>query len=201
MLGYVVEVVSGIPLDQYLQENIFTPLNMTDTYFYLSEEKANRLVDVWYANNTDPANFPEMNRDDYPIHGSKTYFSGGAGISSTAFDYLKFASAMLNLGEGNGNQVLKEETVKLMMSNRIDSLYIGEGEQFGYGGAVFTSDGSLGQKAGRYSWSGFWQTLFWVDPERKMVGIILTNTIYSTKAKQLFNRYEEIVNHAVSEKK
>lgn len=199
VLGYVVEVVSGMPLDQYLQENIFSPLNMMDTYFYLPVEKAERLVDVWFTKDFDPTGFPEINREDYPVQGFKTYFSGGGGLSSTATDYLKFASAILNHGEGNGNRILKEETIKLMMTNQIDSLYIGENTQFGYGGSVHTGDGVLGQKKGRFGWDGFWQTRFWVDPERNMVCIVLTNAIYATKWDQFFNRYEEIVNHAVIE--
>ena len=198
VLGYLVEILSGMPLDQYLQENIFTPLNMTDTYFYLPEGKKERLVDVWYTGNFDPAAVPASSQDDYPISGYQTYFSGGAGLSGTATDYLKFASALLNKGLGNGNRLLKEETVKLMMSNRIDSLYIGEAEQFGYGGSVFTGEGPIGQKPGRYSWAGFWQTNFWIDPDRNIVCIILTNVIYPIRWGPFFDRYEEIINHSLN---
>jgi CubicO group peptidase (beta-lactamase class C family) len=172
---------------------------MTDTYFYLPEAKKEELVDVWYTKDFDPSTVAKSFQDDYPISGHKTYFSGGGGLSSTSSDYLKFASALLNKGEGNENRVLNKQTVELMMSNRIDTLYIGEGEQFGYGGSVFTHEGRLGQKPGRYSWSGYWQTNFWVDPQRNMVCIILTNVIYPVWG-PFFDRYEEIINHAVIEK-
>lgn len=194
VLGRVVEVVSGQPLDEYFQEHIFDPLGMVDTYFYLPPEKYDRLVDVWYTAGT---NREAYRNDDYPVSGAKTYFAGGAGLSSTVLDYFKFANALL-IGGGNGEaRILKEETVALMASNQIDTLHLSEGEQFGYGFSVYTDDGPFGRKRGRYSWGGFWQTIFWVDPSRDIVALLFTNARETPKWNALFDGYERIVNQAV----
>jgi len=193
VLGRVVEVVSGQPLDEYIEEHILEPLGMVDTYFYLPPNKYDRLVDVWYVAGTNR----EAYKDDYPVSGAKTYFAGGAGLNSTALDYFKFANALL-MGGGNGDaRILKEETVAMMTSNQIDTLYLSDGEQFGYGFSVYTADGPFGRKKGRYSWGGFWQTIFWVDPSRDIVAILLTNARETPKWNELFDGYERIVNQAV----
>lgn len=195
VLGRVVEVVSGQPLDEYIKEHILSPLGMEDTYFYLPPEKHDRLVDVWYTPGT---NRELYNNDDYPVSGAGTYFAGGAGLSSTAMDYFKFADA-LRMGGGNEQaRILKEETVALMTSNQIDTLHLGEGEQFGYGFSVFTGDGPFGRKKGRYSWGGFWQTIFWVDPSRDIVAILFTNARETPKWNALFDGFERIVNQSVA---
>lgn len=200
VLAYIVELVSGMPLDTYFKENIFDPLGMEDTHFYLPAEKAERLVEVWYRGDFTPLTFPESFRDDYPISGRKMYFSGGGGLSSTATDYVKFASALLKKGSFGDTQILKPKTVKLMMTNQIDSLYVEEGMvQFGYGASLFTKDGPYGRKAGRYSWGGFWQTNFWIDPARDMVVVVMTNAFDTPRYGPFFDGIEEIINNAVRE--
>lgn len=196
VLGRIVEIVSGQSFEVYLQENIFSPLGMKDTYFYLPEEKYERLVDVWFTEGTNPDDYTVS---DYPKDGYKTYFSGGAGLVSTASDYFQYASAMLNKGMWNNTRILKEETANLMMSNQIDTLFSGEGEHFGYGGSVYTTDGSFGRKVGRFSWGGYWQTTYWVDPQRNMVTMLLTNARETPKWNELFDGFEQIVNNSVSE--
>lgn len=196
VLGRIVEIVSGKTLEDYLKENIFHPLNMIDTHFYLPDEKSERLVKVWYTENFEPESIPESFRDDYPVSGAKTYFSGGAGLVGTAMDYAKFATALLNKGVLNDTRILKEETVDMMFQNQIDTLSLGPGVKFGYGGEVNIEDGPYGRKPGRWSWSGYWQTLFWIDQERNLVGILLTNTIYPLRWSEIFNGYEDIVNKA-----
>ena len=196
VLGRIIEIVSGLPFDQYLQKNVFEPLGMVDTYFYLPENKYDRLVDVWFTPEANPDNYLSA---DYPIAGAMTYFSGGAGLVSTAMDYLQFASALLNNGKWNGNKVLQEETTKMMMSNQIDSLFQSEGVKYGYGGSVYETDGPYGRKAGRFSWGGYWQTNYWVDPQRDMITIIMTNARETPRWNELFDGYEQIVNNAVLE--
>lgn len=195
VLGRVVEVVGGLPLDVYFQKNIFEPLGMNDTHFFLPEEKASRLVQVWYRSGTVEES--TLGFADYPVTGAKTYFSGGAGLSSTVADYYRFASALLNGGEWQGQRILKPETVALMASNQIEELSLSPGEQFGYGFAVQTEDGRLGRKKGRYSWGGYWQTTFWVDPSRDLVAILFTNVLPSGIEGALFDRYELLINNAV----
>lgn len=195
VLGRVVEVVSGQPLDAYIEEHILSPLEMVDTYFYLPAEKYDRLVDVWY---TADAN-REVYHDDYAVSGAKMYFAGGAGLNSTAMDYFKFANALMMGGIQDNTRILKEETVASMTSNHVDTLHLSDGEQFGYGFSVYTADGSFGRKMGRYSWGGFWQTIFWVDPSRNIVALLMTNARETPKWNELFDGYERIVNQSVKE--
>ena len=198
VVGRLVEVVSGQPLDEYLAKNIFAPLGMKDTYFYLPEEKADRLVDVWYMSNLPFENPSEIYGDDYPVAGAQTYFAGGAGLCSTAMDYLRFATALLNGGEWDGVRILKEETLQRMTSNQIGELSLDHGK-FGYGLSVYTEDGDFGRRVGRFSWGGFWQTTFWVDPSRDLIGILMTNAQPTPVWNPLFDGFEEIVNGSVKE--
>ena len=197
VLGYIVERVSGLPLDDYMTQNIFEPLGMEDTGFYLPQEKADRLVEVWYTPDFNADQLNGGSPEDYPIAGAQTYFAGGAGLSSTSEDYLKFAGALLNGGSWDGAQILKPETVTLMMQNQIDTVSFGEGEKFGYGGLVHTADGRFGIKEGTFGWDGYWQTHFRVDPKQNMVRILLTNAQNVPKWNQMFDRFDEITNHAV----
>ncbi len=199
ILGRIVEVISGKSLDTYFMENIFTPLEMKDTYFYLPDSHKNRLVDLWITEDLDISVFPDWAREDFPINGAKTYFSGGGGLSSTAMDYLKFANSILNKGSSDKHKLLKKETVAMMMQNQIDTVTGPNGAKFGYGGSVYIKDSNNGIKAGRFGWGGFFQTIYWVDPERNIVAILLTNARNTPKWGELFNRFEEIVNNSVLE--
>lgn len=197
VVARIIEIASGMPLNEYLQKNIFTPLGMRDTYFYLPDDKANRLVEVLYRGDFTPTTFPEPFRDDYPIKGRKMYFSGGGGLSSTTSDYYKFASMLLNHGSFQNARVLKPETVRAMMTNQIGDVFVEEGlVKFGYGASVYVNDGLHGKRKGRYSWGGFWQTNFWIDPSRKMVVVIMTNAFDTPRFNQFFDGLEEIINNA-----
>ncbi len=109
VLGYFIEIVSGMPFDQFLKERIFDPLGMNDTYFYLPESKADRLVSVQEKNDGKWQNFGKNPIYDpgFPIKGAKAFFSGGAGLSSTAMDYAKFLQMYLNEGTYSGNRLIK----------------------------------------------------------------------------------------------
>ena len=198
VLGYVVEKVSGIPLNTYFEENIFKPLGMQDTGFYLSDEKADRLVDVWLTPNADE-NLPDVFAPDYAISGAKTYFAGGAGLVGTASDYLKFASAILNKGTLGESQILKSSTVDRMLANQIDTLRLGEGLGFGYGGEVRLTENADGINAGQWGWNGFWQTYFRIDPQNDMVLILLTNAYDNPKWTEVLGGYETIVIQAIED--
>jgi CubicO group peptidase (beta-lactamase class C family) len=114
-------------------------------------------------------------------------------------DYFKFANALMMGGIQDNTRILKEETVASMTSNHLDTLHLSDGEQFGYGFSVYTADGSFGRKMGRYSWGGFWQTIFWVDPSRNIVALLMTNARETPKWNELFDGYERIVNQSVKE--
>lgn len=177
ILGYLVEVVSGMSFDQFLKQRIFDPLGMKDTYFYLPEDKQARLVSV----STEDASHLAVKWDkqaltgldaDYPLS-KGTYYSGGAGLSSTIIDYATFLQMLLDGGEYNGKRLLAERTVDLMISNQIGNLDLGV-DKFGLGFQITTEAGQarLGVSEGSFAWGGFWGTTYWADPEEQLVCLL-----------------------------
>lgn len=142
VLGYFIEVVSGLPFDVFLRQRLFDPLGMKDTGFYLPREKAHRLVPVQQPANNTWIHFPVTFYDpDYPVKGAKTFFSGGAGLCSSAKDYASFLQMYLNGGELNGKRILSRTTIETMMRDQIGSLW-GEGNKhFGLAFGVLTEKG------------------------------------------------------------
>ncbi len=198
VLGYLVEVVSGKPLDQFLSEEIFDPLGMNDTYFYLPDDKAGRLVtlynvvdDVGLVAHEGSGTDIEVNDALYPIIGAKTYFSGGAGLSSTAHDYSLFLQMLLNDGEFDGARILGRKSVELMRTGRVD--WDGDDiPDFGLGFAVVSDLGRNGELAspGAYAWGGAFDTSYWIDPHEDLIGVYMsqarpTNSDLSARFKTL----------------
>ena len=171
VLGYLVEVLSGESLDSYFHKHIFEPLGMDDTYFYLPASKIERLVNV----STEDKNHHLINAPDfvkYPtVQG--TYYSGGAGLSSTIKDYAIFLQMLLNNGKYKGKTLLARHTVELMTSNQIGDLSLGR-NKFGLGFEITTASGQekLGMSEGSFSWGGYFATTYWADPKEKIVGLI-----------------------------
>lgn len=181
VLGYLVEVISGKSLDRFFHDEIFAPLGMKDTYFYLPDDKANRLVTLYAdVNGLKPSTGKEgdiiLDDPDFPIKGAKTYFSGGAGLSSTAYDYFRFIQMLQNDGELDGERILGRKSVELMRIGRIDWDDDGAGD-FGLG---FQVTGDLG-KAGEigspsaYAWGGAFNSAYWIDPEERLVAVLMSN--------------------------
>ncbi len=193
VLGYIVELVSGMPLDEYFEKNIFNPLGMDDTYFYLPEAKAERLVEVWSTE--DISAFPT----EYPVRGAKSYFAGGAGLVGTAEDYMRFATALLNKGTLGDAQILKPETVEIMFQNQIGDIRIGEGTGFGYGGMVMIEEDADGRNVGYWGWDGFWQTRFRVDPQNDMVLVLMTNSFPASRSGDVLGGYGKLVVKGIEE--
>jgi CubicO group peptidase (beta-lactamase class C family) len=177
LLGYLVEVISGMSLDKFMHTRIFAPLGMNDTYFYLPVEKQSRLVKPCTENQLHKAvrwedkTFGDVNVNYPLVKGS--YYSGGAGLSSTIEDYAKFLQMMLNGGEYNGKKILSRKTVELMTSNQIGNLNIGQ-NKFGLGFEITTEEGQarLGVSRGSFAWGGFFGTTYWADPREKMVCLL-----------------------------
>ena len=180
VLGYLVEVVSEMSLDDFFRKKIFEPLGMKDTYFYIPTEKQNRLVTTYFSdsagklqklpdeineNGTIRINFPKTNG---------TYFSGGAGLSSTIYDYAIFLQMLLNGGEFNGKRILSKHTIRMMTMNQLGDIRFEDKNTFGLGFSVVTEAGSAKGPAsvGTYSWGGIYSTEYWVDPQEKIVGLI-----------------------------
>ena len=180
VLGYLIEVVSGKTLDAFFRDEIFTPLGMNDTYFYLPEAKADRLVtlyaDVGHLKVSDGTEDPlTLDNPRYPVEGAKRYFSGGAGLSSTAYDYFRFVQMLLQDGELDGVRLLSRKSVELMQAPRIDWDADGAPD-FGLGFEVVTDLGRRGElgTVGTYSWGGAFGTNFLIDPKEDIVAIFMT---------------------------
>ena len=180
VIGYLIEVLSGMPLDNYLQKELFEPLGMVDSYFYLPKEKENRLV-VLYAQ--DSVNSPiykskNISNQTYPYAGAKTYFSGGAGVVGTVSDYARFCQMILNGGSFNGKQILGRKTIELMSRNQIGELDMwGSGNKFGLGFEISTPKGLTlisGSENG-LGWGGMYNTDYYIDPKEDMILLIYNN--------------------------
>jgi CubicO group peptidase (beta-lactamase class C family) len=185
VLGRLVEVVSGQDLETFCRNRIFAPLGMNDTYFDLPAEKIGRLAAVY-----EPGPDKRIRRvGEEPVHkdpliycvtspyrGQRGYYSGGAGLTASTADYARFLQMLLNGGQSNGVRVLKPETVREMTSNQIGNLkFMLPNERFGYGFAIVTvASNDQPFSVGTYAWGGFYNTGFWVDPQKKLVGVLMT---------------------------
>ena len=179
VLGYLIEIVSGIPFDQFLRTRLFDPLGMNDTWFYLPDAKAERLVKVQRKVDGKWENFPVTFYDpQYPISGAKRFFSGGAGLSSTAKDYATFLQLYLNGGELNGVRILSRSTIETMMKNQIGDLWSGA-KHYGLAFGVVTengvAEGGIGSE-GTFDWGGYFNTQYFADPQEKIIGILMKQT-------------------------
>lgn len=178
LLGCLTEVISGMDLETYFRKRIFEPLGMTDTYFNLPASKSSRLAAVYTEDdqhkiikwshtfrNIDP-DYPNMN---------KHYFSGGAGLSSTAYDYAVFLQMLLNKGKYNGKQLLAPRTVELILSGQLADGMFGD-NNFSLGFQVVTPKGAAKNplNAGSFGWGGYYGTTYWADPKANLVCLIMT---------------------------
>jgi CubicO group peptidase (beta-lactamase class C family) len=180
VLGYFIEVVSGMPFDQFLKTRIFDPLGMNDTRFYFPEDRAARLVAVQQKVNGKWEKYPVTFYDtDYPVKGAKTFFSGGAGLSSTVKDYATFLQMYLNGGEYNGVRLLSRTTVQSIMGNQTGTLFGGPERFYGLAFGVLSTEGQDkgGQgSTGTFDWGGYFNTSYFADPEENVIGLIFKQT-------------------------
>ena len=175
LLGCLVEVISGSTLNDFFSTRIFQPLGMKDTYFYIPSEKAGRLINLYKEDSLgqliksdgNMLNGPTV--VNYPLIKS-SYYSGGAGLSSTIYDYAVFLQMLLNGGKYDGKQLLSRNSVRMMTMNQIGDLSLGA-DKFGLGFQVVSERGSARTPAneGTFSWGGAFATSYWVDPKEKMV--------------------------------
>jgi CubicO group peptidase (beta-lactamase class C family) len=176
LLGCLVQVLSGMTLNDFFRTRIFEPLGMKDTYFYIPSDKTSRLVNLYREDSTGHLVKAEANMlngptvANYPLINS-TYYSGGAGLSSTIYDYAIFLQMLLNNGTYNGKRLLSRNTIRIMTMNQIGDLSIWGGEKFGLGFQVVTekTSGKTLSQEGTFSWGGAFSTSYWVDPKEKMV--------------------------------
>jgi len=174
-LGRIIEIVSGKPLDVYLQQRIFGPLDMKDTRFGTPKDAAR--ANALYRRNPQGQWLPSPPPADFS---SDVYFSGSGGLASTARDYARFEQMLLNGGKLDGKRILKAATVKMMRTDQIPGLYHGmagneDGMGFGYGVAV-TLDSTKARwprSNGSAGWYGAFGTMSWNDPQEQIVGVIM----------------------------
>ena len=175
ILGRVIEVASGQPLAEFFQERIFVPLGMTETAFFITPSQAKRVATSYRATEKGLENFgPEaVSRFLAP----PTAPSGGGGLTSTADDYLSFASMLLNEGQWNGARLLGPESVRMMRANHLPKSIMDtrdSGFGLGFGVDLIPASRDYYGGAGSYHWSGAQRTHFWVDPTNKIVGLSMT---------------------------
>ena len=181
VLGYLVEVVSGMPFDAFLKTHIFDPLGMKDTYFYLPDNKTNRLVSVQHKVNGKWEKYPTTFYDpEYPVKGEKALFSGGGGLSSTVKDYAVFLQMYLNGGEYNGIRLLSRTTVRTVMGNQMSNIWGDDSDSYyGLAFSVLTKNGQnkggLGS-AGTFNWGGYFNTQYFADPKENIIGVVMKQT-------------------------
>ena len=185
ILGAVIEVASGKDLNTFLREELFEPLEMNDTHFYLPQEKAERLAVVYEA--TPRGGVQAISATDgmqsqglyLEGSGPNRSFSGGAGLLSTANDYARFLQMTLNGGELDGERILSRKTIELMTTDHLGDIPFRDGQGFGLGFFVVTDLGERGVlgSEGEYGWGGAYHTTYWVDPEEELVVVYLTQLI------------------------
>jgi len=181
--GRLIEVLSGYPLDEYLDRQIFTPLDMEDTFFEVPSDKVSRFG-TNHQRDRETGKLTVIDRPaDSRYTKQVTFFSGGGGLVSTAGDYFKFSQMLLNGGEANRVRLLSPKTIELMTRNHLPTgVSSGFGERpgvagtFGFGlgfgvatSAPLTTHGS----AGTYTWGGAAGTIFWVDPKENLTAILM----------------------------
>lgn len=196
LLGCLIEVISGQTLEEFFHKNIFEPLGMKDTYFNVPEEKAKRLATVYTEDGKgNIINWSHTFRNidpDYPLM-KKHYFSGGAGLSSTAFDYAIFMQMFLNGGIYNGRRILSKRSVELMTSGQLKDGMFGD-DNFGLG-FMITSDKSEAKGpryAGSFSWGGYYGTTYWADPRANLVCLFMTQQTPNSHG-DIERKFESIV--------
>ncbi|MBZ5664609.1 MAG: beta-lactamase family protein [Acidobacteriia bacterium] len=184
VLGRLVEVVSGKPLDEFLRTRIFEPVGMKDTYFYPPDNKMERLATAYtYYDGKGLNRFPDTPitegaftySADYPVRGPKKLFSGGAGLVSTAADYARFCQMMLDGGKVGNTRLLSRKSVELMTGDQLGKINSGQDFGFGLGFAVNGAKTPLAElgSSGEYNWGGFFYTAFSIDPKEQMIVIFM----------------------------
>ncbi len=204
VLGYLIEVVSGMPFDQFLRQRLLDPLGMTDTWFYLPEDRAARLVPVQHFTDGRWTHFPVTFYDpEYPVKGARTFFAGGAGLSSTARDYATLLQMYLNGGELNGKRFLSRTTVETVLADQTGDLMGGKDAEryFGLAFAVLTKAGQdKGGKGsvGTFDWGGYFNTQYFADPREKIIGVLMKQT-QDTGSDNTGDLFRQLVMQAVDD--
>ncbi|MCK5135549.1 MAG: beta-lactamase family protein [Bacteroidales bacterium] len=178
ILGYLIEKLSGQTLREFFIDNIFVPLKMDDTDFYVPKEKKDRLA-TFYAYDNDTLIIKETYENSI-YKELPEIFSGGGGLVSTIEDYAKFLQMLLNYGHYNNKQILSQKTVELMKTDQIETIdnkgFLSDGRGHGLGVGLIPDAGQYGElfSDGSIFWAGIRNTYFWVDYKENLFGIVMT---------------------------
>jgi CubicO group peptidase (beta-lactamase class C family) len=203
VLGYLVEVLSGMSLDAFFKTRIFDPLGMKDSYFYLPKEKYARLVTLNTEN--EAREVISMKQDlnlsgeiniNYPA-APGTYYSGGGGLSSTALDYAIFMQMLCNYGEYNGKRILSPFSIRMMTTSQYDKIDWPD-TKMGLGFSLYT-DKSVARSPlspGSYEWGGMFSSTYWIDPVEKVVAQLFLNQ-YPNSHGEIHDKFKVLVYQAL----
>jgi CubicO group peptidase (beta-lactamase class C family) len=198
VLARIVEIASGQPFDQFLQQRLFEPLGMKDTFFVVPDERKPRLATIYRgsAKGLEKVTTPNF-------LANTSYFSGAGGLTSSAEDFARFAQMLVNGGQLNGRRVLSPRTVRLLGSNQVGTLFGGQlgrpraGLGFGLGVEVVQDAITAGwqRSNGSYGWDGAFGTIFEVDPREQMIAVLMMQR-YS---QEIYRDFENAVRQAIIE--
>ena len=194
VLGRLVEVVSGQPLDVFLRERIFEPLGMTDTDFHAAEEDHDRLAALYVPS---PATRAAVRMDAMGDAAKKrpSFLSGGGGLVSSAADYHRFTQMLLNGGELEGTRILGTRTLRYMTQNHLpggadleavgrplfaETSFTGVGFGLGFSVVEQPVENKVLSSAGEFAWGGAASTAFWVDPAEGITALFMTQLLPSS---------------------
>jgi CubicO group peptidase (beta-lactamase class C family) len=201
VLGYLVEIWSGMTLEDFFTQRIFQPLGMNNTYFNVPPEKASMLVNFFQEDSTgikrqDKA-FGALDMN-YPVQ-EHSYFSGGGGLSSTITDYAIFLQMLLNKGQYHGVRLLARNTVRLMTTNQIGELNVGE-NKFGFGFSIISEASSNRgpSQDGTYAWGGAFSTSYFVDPKEEMI-VLLYRQMWGPNIAKTDRAFRPLVYQAIND--
>jgi CubicO group peptidase (beta-lactamase class C family) len=207
VLGRLVEVVSGKPLDEFFRTRIFEPVGMKDTYFFPPENKVSRLATAYtYFPEKGLNRFPDtpiregsfVYSADYPTRGSKKLLSGGAGLVSTAMDYARFCQMMLDDGKVGNTRLLSRKSIELMTHDQLGK--IGPDQGFGLGFGIEGIKIPLSELGtpGAYSWGGFFYTAFSIDPKEQMI-VVFMGQLHPTGDLTLDRQVHQLAYQAIND--
>lgn len=190
VLGYLVQVLSNMPFETFLQERVLGPLGMVDTGFFVPEQKVRRVAALYQRNPADSSFYLHKGTSDVPLRDVAVppkAPSGGGGLVSTTEDYLKFAQMLLNKGEIDGTHLLGRKTVEYMTVNHLKAELLpiavgpspinGTGFGLGFAVTIHPAQAAVMNSVGNYGWGGAAATNFWVDPQEHIIGIIMTQLL------------------------
>jgi CubicO group peptidase (beta-lactamase class C family) len=199
VLGYVIERIAGVSLEQFLKSRLIDPLKMVDTGFFVPPQHAARLATVYGRVDNVLMRAPDGHPGQgHYVTGPRAAFAGGAGLVSTASDYARFLQMMLNGGELDGVRLLSPRTVELMTVNHIGDRYGVPGRGFGLGFETVDDLGASGRygSEGEFSWGGAYFSRYWVDPKEKVVTVFLCQLL-PNGGSDLQEKLRVLVNQAI----